>query len=207
MKAVLSVLLTSLAGKAGDVVAASWKGIQYFRARVIPANPQSVDQTTQRGYFTRVVSYYHDLEAQVTDYLKTLVTGLQMSGFNAFVKRNVQDFADSVDARMMPLNAVPNPVGGLTASTGTATKQIDLAWPVGEADPTHKIYVLSSEISAGEPSDNLKLEEKDTTLTNASPITLTMGKATQEYGIWLLAEDTATHEFSIAVYDEATSQT
>jgi len=73
------------AGKAG--VFAKWKGRQYRRAYVIPANPKTTMQQTIRGYFKNAVAswhVYHSLQRLVFSYL---ATGLVMSGFNLLVRR------------------------------------------------------------------------------------------------------------------------
>ncbi|MBA7624467.1 hypothetical protein ES703_31876 [subsurface metagenome] len=73
------------AGKAG--VFAKWKGRQYRRKYVIPANPQTTMQMTVRGYFTNAIATwhtYHSIQRLVYSYL---ATGLVMSGFNLLVRR------------------------------------------------------------------------------------------------------------------------
>ena len=73
------------AGKAG--VFAKWKGRQYRRKYVIPANPNTTMQQTIRGYFTNVIAAwhtYHSFQRLVYSYL---ATGLVMSGMNLLVKR------------------------------------------------------------------------------------------------------------------------
>jgi len=73
------------AGKAG--VFAKWKGRQYRRAYVIPANPKTTMQLVIRGYFTNVIAAwhtYHSIQRLVYSYL---ATGLVMSGMNLLVSR------------------------------------------------------------------------------------------------------------------------
>ena len=73
------------AGKAG--VFAKWKGRQYRRKYVIPANPKTTMQMVVRGYFTNAVAAwhtYHSIQRLVYSYL---ATGLVMSGFNLLVRR------------------------------------------------------------------------------------------------------------------------
>jgi len=73
------------AGKAG--VFAKWKGRQYRRAYVIPANPKTTMQQTIRGYFTNAIAAwhtYHSIQRLVYSYL---ATGLVMSGMNLLVRR------------------------------------------------------------------------------------------------------------------------
>jgi len=73
------------AGKAG--VFAKWKGRQYRRKYVIPANPKTTMQQLIRGYFTNAIAAwhtYHSIQRLVYSYL---ATGLVMSGFNLLVSR------------------------------------------------------------------------------------------------------------------------
>ncbi|MBA7664698.1 hypothetical protein ES703_72761 [subsurface metagenome] len=73
------------AGKAG--VFAKWKGRQYRRAYVIPANPKTTMQVRVRGFFTNAITAwhtYHSIQRLVYSYL---ATGLVMSGMNLLVRR------------------------------------------------------------------------------------------------------------------------
>lgn len=74
---------------AKTLVYSGWKGIDDVRSYVIPANPQSADQQTQRSYFTDGVDAWHDTGLVADDvtawnrYASTLPR--PQSGFNAFV--------------------------------------------------------------------------------------------------------------------------
>lgn len=48
---------------AGALVYFGWKGLDVVRQYVIPANPKTTAQNTQRGYLTEVVAAIHTLEA------------------------------------------------------------------------------------------------------------------------------------------------
>jgi len=73
------------AGKAG--VFAKWKGRQYRRKYVIPANPQTTMQTTVRNHFTAAVSLWHTWSSLRKRAYSYLSAGLVLSGFNLMVKR------------------------------------------------------------------------------------------------------------------------
>lgn len=82
-------------GKLGDaLVYGSWKGIDVAREYVIPANPKSTAQTTQRGFFDTAVAEWHEFkqDGNALDYeawnRQAGVLG-GMSGFNAFVRNYV----------------------------------------------------------------------------------------------------------------------
>jgi hypothetical protein len=85
-------------GKLGDaIVFGSWKGIDVAREYVVPSNPQSAAQTTQRGYFTTAVDEWHDATNVLTATDKAAwgrLAGVQASprsGFNEFTSRMVNE--------------------------------------------------------------------------------------------------------------------
>lgn len=82
---------------AGALVYGNWKGIDVAREYVIPANPQSSGQVTQRGYMTAAVAQWHTTGADALEgadkeawnrYASVLS---KMSGFNAFCKSFVAE--------------------------------------------------------------------------------------------------------------------
>jgi hypothetical protein len=77
-------------GTIGDILTYSkWKGLPYVRTRVIPANPQTDDQTSIRNTLTAGVSAWRD-EASVPAASKLswdyYASGTGMSGFNRYIK-------------------------------------------------------------------------------------------------------------------------
>lgn len=71
----------------------AWKGINDVRKYVIPANPNTAAQQTQRGYFSDAVDTWHNVawtddDKTAWDLLATTL-GSVMSGFNAFVKHYI----------------------------------------------------------------------------------------------------------------------
>ena len=46
-----------------SVVFFNWKGLDVAREFVVPANPKSTDQTTQRGYLTAAIAKIHAVQA------------------------------------------------------------------------------------------------------------------------------------------------
>jgi len=77
-------------GTIGDaIVFSNWKGLPYVRSRVIPANPRTDSQQSQRTLLTSGVSTWQSVVSQVAgsktswDYY---ASGLGMSGFNRYIK-------------------------------------------------------------------------------------------------------------------------
>lgn len=92
------------AGKAG--VFAKWKGRQYRRKYVIPANPKTTMQLTIRGYFINAIAAwhtYHSLQRLVYSYL---ATGLVMSGFNLLVSRWQKAATKGLDLPLDPKEGI-----------------------------------------------------------------------------------------------------
>lgn len=75
---------------AKTLVYGDWKGIDWVRQYVIPANPKTADQQEQRGFFTLAINAWHVdgyTEADVEAWnLYALANKIAASGFNMFVK-------------------------------------------------------------------------------------------------------------------------
>lgn len=75
---------------AKSLVYMKWKGIDDVRKYVIPANPRSDDQMTQRGYFEDAVDEWHGAGYTAVDNtawnLFATTMAKVMSGFNSMIK-------------------------------------------------------------------------------------------------------------------------
>ncbi len=81
-------------GKLADsLVYMKWKGLKTVRQYVIPANPKSDDQKTQRGFMTAALNNWHSTPWNALDFtawnLYASTLAKIMSGFNSFVKRYI----------------------------------------------------------------------------------------------------------------------
>jgi hypothetical protein len=82
---ILGDVLSGTVGKVG--VYANWKGIQYRRAYVIPANPQTTKQTEVRDNLANAINRWHEYNTEQRRAYGYMAGGLAMSGFNLFCKR------------------------------------------------------------------------------------------------------------------------
>lgn len=96
-------------GKFADTLVASiWKGRNYMRKYVIPANPKTAAQTAHRGTFSDAVAGWHNLPETDDDITSdTLQTSTEawnqaagdcsppISGFNYFVSSWIKQSAES----------------------------------------------------------------------------------------------------------------
>lgn len=94
MGVIQSGILSGVSGKVAGVVGGRWKDKYYIRAWVKPANPDTAAQQVQRTKFSDVVAFAKPLVGQVfnayTDRFQKA-----MSGFNFFIKRNIDVFDGS----------------------------------------------------------------------------------------------------------------
>lgn len=83
-----SPLIASMSGKTADAVFASWKGRNYVRQHIIPANPQTAGQTAVRNSLAEAVALWQS----VSETLKTAygdgADALNISGYNDMVGRS-----------------------------------------------------------------------------------------------------------------------
>lgn len=108
---------------AKTLVYAKWKGIDDVRSYVVPANPNSAGQQTQRGYFAEAVDLWHTLGITADDatawnrYAATLPS--PQSGFNAFV-------ASYIDLRVGGLAAAAIAMGFNGSLVDSGAGQVDM---------------------------------------------------------------------------------
>jgi len=108
---------------AKTLVYSGWKGIDDVRSYVIPANPQTADQQTQRSYFTDGVDAWHNtglVSDDVTAWNR--YAGIQprpQSGFNLFV-------ADVIRLRMAGVSAVNVNMGFNGGISDSGVGQVDM---------------------------------------------------------------------------------
>lgn len=203
-RVIFSPLFSSILGKMGEAVCSKWKGRHYVRKRVIPANPKSDDQTTQRNFLAKVVAWFHDLPEDMLAYLDILAQDTDVSGFNLFVARNLKDLADAADPRMLPLTAEQNPVSTAAGAAGGGSKSIHVTWAQGFAAATDVVRFLA-EPTGQEAGTSGLAEIPNGTTADEESADLTMPEGATEYNIWLICHDEATDKFSIAAMCTATS--
>jgi len=111
------------AGKAG--VFAHWKGRQYRRKYVIPANPNTIKQQEIRGFFAEAVTEWHTWLSIMRLAYDYLATGQVLSGFNLLVSRWVK-------AKAAAESAPGDPLVGLKQFCSASAAQDDEALPVSK---------------------------------------------------------------------------
>ena len=141
------------AGKAG--VFAKWKGRQYRRKYVIPANPKTTMQIAVRDSFTNAVDKWHLYCSLMRLAYSYLATGLVMSGFNLLVSRWQKAATTGQDLPLDPLKGIKqigkDPLAKQETNVvptahvfmlGFKPNTIgSLVYTLGETDPAQDAYV------------------------------------------------------------------
>lgn len=163
----LSLGATQQLGK--TLVYFPWKGLNVVREYIIPANPKTSGQTTQRGYITAAVAMVHAAQglaaqplAAVDIIAYALLANQEASPrtwFNQFVKQYADQHVAALQCAIFRDMVI--------ASGGAGELDVDLEWtPEGVNDittatwfygtsPSALIYSVAATIAAGRATDSL----------------------------------------------------
>jgi len=117
---------------AKSVTFAKWRGINYARQRVVPANPDSAAQQETRNTFAWLNNVWRYLPAEVQEAWTEYASGQPFTNRNAFIKFNLSDLRSEADLTnyIMSPSAKSGPVGGtLTLTPGDDQVTIALVAP------------------------------------------------------------------------------
>lgn len=92
----------------------NWKGIQYARTRVVPANPRSTSQTQTRTVFAFLQDYYKFSPTIAREPWIAAVTGIPMTPINMVLSKNTGVLREETDLDLMVLS--PGARGGIPPS-------------------------------------------------------------------------------------------
>lgn len=76
---------------------AKWKGIQYVRTRVVPANPNTVAQQEVRGCFSTLNNLWKRMGVQARLPFQNAIRGLALTPRNQHIKENVAALIDDAN--------------------------------------------------------------------------------------------------------------
>lgn len=133
----LSPLIVDIRGKQSDTVFSKWKGINYIRSRVVPANPNTAQQQGIRNALKRLVGLWQDLGATVPINWNFAMSGRDKSGFNHWIGKNTVDERDG-NLLEVALDNGYDKITSWSAATGGGSGQIDMTFaptpvPAGKA--------------------------------------------------------------------------
>ena len=97
-----------------SVVMSTWRGVQYARTHVIPANPRTESQMAVRSVFTYLNELYKLMGGEVTGVWKAYAQGRALTDRNAFLKFNVGALVNATS--VTDLTVSPGVGGGYACS-------------------------------------------------------------------------------------------
>jgi len=132
-KTTAPLLSFGAAGQIGDtMVYSKWKGRAYARRKVVPANPQTSEQTLTRNAFGFLQATYKTAPTLLQDVWKAYAQGKVLTDRNAYTKFNLPLLRDS--GSLDDWVASPGALGGLppdsaVSTPGVGTLSIAIAAP------------------------------------------------------------------------------
>ncbi len=84
-KAVLHPMIRTISGRVGSLVFYESRGNQYIRRYVIPRNPNTPAQHSQRALFASAVFRWQHISESAKERWKTKARNIPMSGYNLFI--------------------------------------------------------------------------------------------------------------------------
>lgn len=85
-------------GKMGELVFATWRGINTVRRLVVPSNPNTQGQVAVRAMFKFLSKAWGQLSQAEQDSWSAAAASDNLPYFNAFMRNNQQKFVDAVSA-------------------------------------------------------------------------------------------------------------
>ncbi len=148
----LSPLIVDIRAKQADTVFSKWRGINYIRSRVIPANPKTSNQTAVRNALAHLVSLWQAVTSLVRNNRNAYASGKALSGFNSFIGDNIVKERDG-DLLDITKDLGYSKLTSLSASGGSSSGQIDVTFaPAAATDD--RVYLLVRKAHTGEWADH-----------------------------------------------------
>lgn len=124
-------ILGGFSGKVANIVGSSWKGIAVIKSLPLSvANPRTASQMEQRNKLTGVVAVARLLLASlISPYWNPFAQ--RMSGYNAFVKENIDNFTADVLTNFSNFFTTRGSLLGLNSFSGAASaggNSVTLSW-------------------------------------------------------------------------------
>lgn len=99
-----SPLIVEMSGKCADAVFSRWKGIDYVRSRVTPANPRSDLQTAQRDALKHTLTMWQSVKGWAKAVWDKYAKGYALSGYNRYMDDNILHVKAAEAGHLTPYN-------------------------------------------------------------------------------------------------------
>lgn len=134
------------------LVVSKWKGIPYARQHVVPANPRTTAQQTNRRIFALLRELYKRAPAAMVAPFEAFASGRPLTGMNKFVGENTRVMQGETDLTNLIIS--PGARGGLppltfSAADSATAGQIDVAMTAPDAPDG---WTLSKAVAVAVPN-------------------------------------------------------
>jgi hypothetical protein len=200
MAKIPSGILGKISGKVGNVVGASWKGIAYIRAYVIPANPDTESQKAERGLFADLVALGHAcLGSVIQPFWDPFLRGI--SGWSKFVGVNRKLYTAEDDYSPVKL-ATGTREGAVIAAAVYTSPNVAVSWDetvLGNGALTDDacVFIYDEVNKVGFFSSAVTRDDE------ASVINVGAGRAAANLNAWLFFVDDKDAPLSVSDSDHA----
>lgn len=155
------LLSLDASGTIGEALTfARWRGINYVRTRVIPANPNTVAQQEVRGSFKTLTDMWKRMGVQARLPFENAVRGIPMTARNKHIQLNVPALQDRVNCDELVMSvATGNAIVPIAATAVDGTNgRIACFCEAPGAPPGYTIsYMIGVAILDGDPSPAILL--------------------------------------------------
>jgi hypothetical protein len=168
----------------------NWKGIQYARTRVIPANPQSTSQTQTRDVFRFLQDYYKFAPTIAREPWIAAVTGIPMTAQNLLLSKNTGVLRTLTDLDSMvlspgakggtPPSAIVSTPGSGTLTVAVTAPTLPSGWTITAAQG-----VVIKDQDPHLPLGSTPVAVEDTTAAYSLVFSGLTGGSIYQIGVWL----------------------
>ena len=201
----------SASGTIGKTITyGSWKGIQYARERVIPANPQTTSQTQTRDVFAFLQDFYKFAPSIAREPWIAATSSIPMTPQNMLLSKNVFILRTALNLDDMVLSPGARggiPPTGITPTPGSGTITVGVTAPTGPAGWTltaaQGVVVLDQD--PHDPIASTPIAAEDTTSTYSLVFSGLSAGDPYQVGVWLKwLTPNGDAAYSVALRDQAT---
>lgn len=192
-KVTFSALVATMSGKIGGGVMSRWKGTDYIRTRVVPSNPKTTLQTAQREAMAHTLTLWQSIKSWAKDIWMDYGTAYGMSGYNAYVKRNIAHVKAGTAGDFTPENPAYTPVSAMAAAAGGA-EQITITWTDDDASADDKVRLYYRKTESG--SEEYAWSFNQEVVASDETATISGLDTAEEYEVAVYVRDDVTDEGS-----------
>jgi len=197
----LAPLVQDVRGSLGSVYFANRYGQPILCRRTPPTNQHTPARIAQRDRLRKVASWWKNLPTDMQEYCDALAVDERISGYDAFVKRNLLDLGTKplpVAPRILPLNAGLTPLDIFTEDFNEAPNMFYALWTSPWPQTTNFVRAVAVELDEEHRWGELCIPAYGPSEENDGGLVLYMPKSLTLYTVFLMKQTRDLQDFSVA---------